>query len=265
MPSGWKPALAALIAVSTASASPVVLCAVAAEASPALSRQPANALSDSERAQGFQLLWDGKTTAGWRSLTGTEIPKDRWAVRDGTLAALVPPPGAAVENADIVSERSFSSFELLAEFRLSRGANSGIKYFVRTGVMADRGLSSVGLEYQLIDDDANPDAGMRGGVRSLASLYDVLAPAKDKPQRPLGDWRQARILVRGRHVEHWLDGIQVLVYERGSADFEKRVAISKHRIWPGYGRETSGPILLQHHGGGVAFRSLKIRELAPAP
>ncbi len=255
-----------IAAVALAAAAPALstwaLTGPVAAARAAAGEPSPNTLTAEERAQGWRLLWDGRTFAGWRALVLAEIPEDRWAVRDGTLVALVPPPGSHEQNADIVSERAYASFELRAEFRLSRGANSGIKYFVRTDAMADGGQSSVGFEYQLIDDQAHPDA-RAGAARSLASLYDVLPAAADKPTRPIGDWNEARILVRGRHVEHWLNGAQVLAFERGSEDFRARVAKSKHRVWPHYGDEPDGLILLQHHGGGVAFRNLRIRELAP--
>ena len=144
---------------------------------------------------------------------------------------------------------------------MSPGANSGIKYFLRPGARAIDGVSSVGYEYQLIDD-ANPDASAgENAARSLASLYDVLPAAADKAKRPIGAWNEARILVRGRHVEHWLNGAKVLEFERGSQDFRERVARSKHRVFSDYGDETEGPILLQHHGGGVAFRNVVIRRL----
>ncbi len=240
-----------------------VLAATPQQAAPAPASRTApqpNTLSDEERAAGWRLLFDGRTTRGWHALALPEISSDYWQVKDGLLLSLAP-TGPHVPNADIVSDGSYSSFELRAEFRLSRGANSGIKYFLRPDVRADGGLSSVGYEYQLIDDDA-PDAS--AGVnkaRSLASLYDVFPAAATKPTRPLGAWNEARIVVRGRHVEHWLNGVEVLQFERGSQEFRERVARSKHSVWPGYGDETAGPILLQHHGGGVAFRNVALRPL----
>ncbi len=220
----------------------------------------ASTIDDEARAEGWRLLFDGHTTRGWHALAPPEIAPEYWQVKDGLLLSLSP-PGPNVANADIVSDGSYSSFELRAEFRLSPGANSGIKYFLRPDVRADGGVSSVGYEYQLIDDLA-PDA--RAGenrARSLASLYDVLPAAADKPTRPSGEWNEARIVVRGRHVEHWLNGAKVLEFERGSREFRERVAHSKHRVWPDYGDEAEGPILLQHHGGGVAFRNVAIRPL----
>jgi hypothetical protein len=221
-----------------------------------------NTLSAAERAQGFELLFDGTTTRGWRGLREEKVAADRWRVEGGVLEALKPPAGSQERNDDIVTLRSFSSFELRAEFRLSPGANSGIKYFLRPDASNDSGMSSVGHEYQVLDDAAHPDAKQGiAGNRTLASLYDILPARADKPQRPIGAWNEVRIVVRGRRVEHWLNGAKVLEFERGSADFKSHLATSKHKVWPGYGEENEGPILLQHHGGGTGYRSIRIRVL----
>ena len=223
-----------------------------------------NTLTAAERGQGFELLFDGTTTRGWRGLREEKIAADRWRVEGGVLTALKPPAGSQERNDDIVTLRSFSSFELRAEFRLSAGANSGIKYFLRPDASNDSGMSSVGHEYQILDDVGHPDAreGIAGN-RTLASLYDILPARADKPQRPIGEWNEVRIVVRGRHVEHWLNGAKVLEFERGSADFKAHLATSKHKVWPGYGEEKEGPILLQHHGGGTGYRNIRIRALKP--
>lgn len=221
-----------------------------------------NTLSAADRGAGWRLLWDGLTTWGWRDLKAKDFPKEHWSIGNGVLSAVKPSAGAPPGNGDIVTDRRYGDFELTAEFRLSPGANSGIKYFVRTDVMADGGQSSVGLEYQVIDDVGNPDVAQgKDGVRTTAALYDVYGPAPDKPVKPMGEWNQARIVARGRHVEHWLNGAKVLEFERGSADFKAHVAEGKHRVWPSYGEWADGLILLQHHGGGVSYRNVRIREL----
>ena len=250
---GPSKALPALLAVFVALLVP--------SAAPADDGGP-NTLTAAERDEGWQLLWDGHTARGWRGLTTKDFPKDRWAMEKGELSAVKTPPGAQEPNTDIVTERPYGDFELVADFRLSPGANSGIKYLVRTDVMADGGHSSVGLEYQVIDDEGTPDVVEGpGGTRSTAGLYDVYGPAADKPVKPMGEWNRARILARGRHVEHWLNGAKVLEFERGSDDFKKHVAAGKHRVWPHYGEWAAGLILLQHHGGGVSYRNVKLRDL----
>jgi hypothetical protein len=220
-----------------------------------------NTLTDAERAEGWQLLFDGLTTWGWRGLKDEEIAKGLWEVKDGALTAVAPVPGAEHPVADIVTERKYGGFELRAQFRTTAGANSGIKYLVRDDVMADGGLSSVGLEYQVIDDVGNKDASEGvAGVRATAALYDVYPAAADKGLKPVGEWNDARILLKGAHVEHWLNGRKLLEFERGSGDFKAHVAQGKHKVWPAYGEWDEGLLLLQHHGGGVSFRNVKIKE-----
>lgn len=224
-----------------------------------------NTLSREERAQGFELLFDGLTTRGWRGLRQEKVAADRWRVEGGVLAALAPPPGEAERNDDIITLGSFSSFELRAEFRLSPGANSGIKYFLRKGATADSGQSSVGHEYQILDDAGHPDAreGIAGN-RTLASLYDILPARKDKPQRPIGEWNEVRIVVRGRRVEHWLNGAKVLEFERGSDDFRRTSPRASTACGPATARRARAACCCsKHHGGGASYRSVRIRVLKP--
>ncbi len=101
----------------------------------------------------------------------------------------------------------------------------------------------------------------RDGDRTLASLYDLIPARRDKKVNPIGEWNRARILSDGRHVEHWLNGMKVLEYERGGAEFRRLVAMSKYKVWPAFGERPSGPILLQDHGNAVSFRNVKIREM----
>lgn len=222
-----------------------------------------NTLSEAERAAGWRLLWDGRTSWGWRSAKGKEFPKQGWQIEDGELSVVETGGGESRAGGDIVTEDAFAAFELELEFRLTAGANSGIKYYVDTGLNQGEG-SAIGLEYQLLDDERHPDAKAgRDGNRTIASLYDLIAAAADKPVNPIGEWNRARIVSRGRHVEHWLNGAKVLEFERGGDEFRRLVAISKYKIWPAFGEKPSGPILLQDHGNRVSFRNLKLRELKP--
>jgi hypothetical protein len=220
-----------------------------------------NTLTDQERAQGWRLLWDGQTTRGWRSAKGKEFPKHGWEIQDGVLSVVETGGAESRAGGDIVTEDVFSAFELALEFRLSKGANSGVKYYVDTELNKAEG-SAIGLEYQLLDDAANPDSKQgRDGNRTLASLYDLIPAAADKRTRPIGEWNEARIVSDGRRVEHWLNGARVLEYERGGGPYRKLVAVSKYKVWPSFGERPSGPILLQDHGNRVSFRSIKIREI----
>jgi hypothetical protein len=222
-----------------------------------------NTLTDAERAEGWQLLWDGHTTWGWRSAKGKEFPKEGWEIRDGVLSVAETGGAESRAGGDIVTEQSYAAFDLKVEFRLTPGANSGIKYYVDTELNKGEG-SAIGLEFQLLDDALHPDAKAgREGNRTLASLYDLIPAAAGKKVKPIGEWNEARIVSTGRHVEHWLNGAKVLEYERGSEEFRKLVAMSKYKIWPAFGEKPSGPILLQDHGNRVSFRNVKIRELEP--
>ena len=218
-----------------------------------------NQLSDGERRAGWKLLWDGRTTAGWRSAAATGFPKG-WSVTDGMLTV----KGAG--GGDIVTTRPYRNFELSVDFRLTSGANSGIKYLI------DPALSkggAIGLEYQLLDDANHPDAKMgRDGNRTVGSLYDMI-PARNlsdpassgKRVNPPGEWNRAVLVVRGKHVEHWLNGFKMVEYDRGSPEFRALVAQSKYARIATFGEADQGPILLQDHGNRVDFRSIKLREL----
>jgi hypothetical protein len=220
-----------------------------------------NTLGDAERAEGWRLLWDGHTTWGWRSAKGKEFPKEGWEIKDGVLSVVETGGAESRAGGDIVTDARYAAFDLELEFRLTPGANSGVKYYVDTELNKGEG-SAIGLEYQLLDDARHPDAKMgRDGNRTLASLYDLIPAAAGKKTRPIGEWNEARIVSDGRHVEHWLNGAKVLEFERGSDAFRELVAISKYKVWPSFGETEAGPILLQDHGNRVSFRNVKIREL----
>ncbi|WP_394646626.1 DUF1080 domain-containing protein, partial [uncultured Sphingomonas sp.] len=216
---------------------------------------------------GWKLLWDGRTTKGWTSAKGGAFPARGWSIRDGVLTVEGSDGAESANGGDIVTMRDYRNFELSVDFRLTEGANSGIKYFVDPELSKGAG-SAIGLEYQLLDDARHPDAKRgRDGNRTLGSLYDLI-PARnlsdpDSPGKrinPPGEWNRAVIVSRGQHVEHWLNGFKVVEYERGSPAFQALVAQSKYAKWPNFGERAQGPILLQDHGNRVDFRSVKIRE-----
>jgi hypothetical protein len=233
------------------------------EPTPAKTRLAPNTLSDAERADGWRLLWDGHTSRGWRSAKGQEFPRQGWAMKDGVLSVMETGGAESRAGGDIVTEETYAAFDLKVDFRLTPGANSGIKYYVDTELNKAEG-SAIGLEYQLLDDARHPDAREgRNGNRTLASLYDLIPAAASKKAKPIGEWNEARIVSTGRHVEHWLNGEKVLEYERGSEEFRRLVAESKYRIWPAFGEKPRGNILLQDHGNRVDFRNIKIKVLKP--
>ena len=180
---------------------------------------------------------------------------------DGVLTVLESGGGEAEAGGDIITVDPFSSFELKLEFKITPGANSGIKYFVDPELNKGQG-SAIGLEFQILDDERHPDAKMgRDGNRTLGSLYDLIAAPEDKKINPVGEWNEARIVARGNHVEHWLNGEGVVEFERGSPEFRRLVAESKYRIWKNFGELPEGHILLQDHGNRVSFRNIKVREI----
>jgi hypothetical protein len=220
-----------------------------------------NVLTKRERNEGWKLLFDGKSTHEWTGTKGNGFPEKGWVIENGTLTVLGGAGGDHASGGDIITKDQFSSFELSLEFKIPRGANSGIKYFIVNDFPDQKG-NYLGLEYQLIDDDAHPDArqGVNGN-RTLASLYDLI-PAQHKKAKPVGEWNVARIIVNGTHVEHWLNGNKVVEYERASEEFRMLVAASKYKNLKGFGERPQGHILLQGHGDTVHYRNIKIKKLS---
>lgn len=219
-----------------------------------------NKLTIKEQKNGWKMLWDGKTAAGWRGAKLTQFPKTGWKINNGDLTLQASNGGESLAGGDIVTTESYGDFELKVDFKLSPGANSGIKYYVDTNINKGPG-SSIGLEYQILDDDLHPDAkkGSHKGSRTVSSLYDLIQANPNKPIKPIGEWNSAYITSKKGHVEHWLNGVKVLEYERGSANFLKLVSESKYVKWPNFGTLTNGKILLQDHGDKVSFRNIKIK------
>lgn len=221
-----------------------------------------NSLSEQEKAQGFKLLFNGKDFTGWRAVHSDKMSGKHWNVVDGTMN-VSPSDGSETGN-DIVTTDQYGAFEMKFEFKLSEGANSGVKYFVNEAFDSG-GKSGIGLEFQVLDDEKHPDAKMgAAGNRTLASLYDLIPSYKlDKRfQKKIGEWNQGRIVVYPNNiVQHWLNGFKVLEYERKSNIYDALVARSKYSKYQGFGAGDKGHLLLQDHGDNVSFRNLKIREL----
>lgn len=220
-----------------------------------------NMLTGFEKKNGWKLLFDGVSSKGWRGAKSLSFPEKGWEIADGNLTVLSS-TGESARGGDIVTEQLFAAFDLAFEFKISKGGNSGVKYFV---TLSEGNIgSALGLEYQILDDKNHPDAKMgRDGNRKLASLYDIIPSEKsDRFVKPLGEWNAGRIVVYpNNHVEHYLNGVKVLEYERGSDNFKELVSKSKFKDKPGFGLGKEGRILLQDHGDLINFRSLKIRAL----
>jgi hypothetical protein len=213
---------------------------------------PLNALTPPEKSSGWELLFDGRSFAGWRGYRLKGPPPSGWEIKDGLLRTV----GGAPTGVDLITERKFTNFELMWEWRVAAGANSGIKYFVTE----DR-PNAPGHEYQLLDDTGDPSRERRTPAQRTGAFYDVLEPAADKPLKPAGAWNQSRLLVKGGHVEHWLNGRNVLSYDLGSPAVKGGIARSKFKDERAFGEKVPGHLLITYHATETAFRNIKIREL----
>ena len=210
----------------------------------------AQELTAEQKAAGWKLLFNGKDLSGWRQYNKQTPPGEGWKVGNGNLIKV-----AKVRGGDIIHTNKFEDFELSWEWRVAPGGNNGLKYFV-----TEQRPGAPGHEYQLIDDKGHSDAKV-GAKRMTASFYDVLPPAENKPLKPAGEWNSSRILVRGNHVEHWLNGANVLTYELGSEQVKQGIANSKFKTAPKFGDKIAGHIMLTDHGDEASFRNIMVREL----
>lgn len=220
-----------------------------------------NTLTDEEKAEGWTLLWDGKTTEGWRGAKLEAFPKGGWNIKDGVLSVNETGGAESAAGGDIITKKKYDDFELKVDFRITSGANSGIKIFVDPELNQGEG-SSIGPEFQILDDARHPDAKLgKKGNRTIGSLYDLIPAPKNKTVQPIGEWNYAHIIAKGNKVEFRLNGKTTVTFERGTDPWRKMVAGSKYKVWPKFGELKEGHILLQDHGNHVSFRNIKLREL----
>ncbi len=219
-----------------------------------------NTLAPEEVADGWVLLFNGHDSTGWRGAKLDTFPTKGWVIEDGILKVLPADGGESTNGGDIVTDRTYKDFILSVDFKITEGANSGIKYFVDPTLNKGAG-SAIGCEFQILDDLRHPDAklGVKGN-RTLGSLYDLI-PAPDTKPFDINTFNTATVIVKGNHVEHWLNGVKLLEYDRNNQMFNALVAYSKYRDWPNFGNWQEGYILLQDHGDEVWFKNVKIKEL----
>ena len=214
----------------------------------ALAAEEPNTLSAAEKAAGWKLLFDGKTTAGWVAIGKSAFPEKGWTVDAGALHLSKGGGGG-----NIVTSEAYQDFELVWDWKIADGANSGLKYNLPDPA------KDIGFEYQLLDDEHHPD-GVRGGrLHQTAGLYDIIEPAADRKVNPPGQWNTSRIVVKGNHVEHWLNGAKTVEFDMGSDALKAAVAKSKFKNVARFGEKAKSPILLQDHGDEIWVRSVKLR------
>jgi hypothetical protein len=242
---------ASLLVAAAIAAAPVLSGQAPSGQAPSGQASADNTLTAAEQAAGWQLLFDGTTIDKWRAVNGTGVP-ETWAVVDATITAK---PG---KGTDLVSVEEYGDFELAVDFKVARNGNSGI--FYRGVESPSAPLYHSAPEYQVLDDVGHPDA-KNGPDRFCGANYDVDPPLAADACRPAGEWNSAKIIAKGAHVEHWLNGKKTADYELWSPEWKAKVAASKFKAWPGYGMAKNGRFALQHHGDEVAFKNIKVRAL----
>jgi hypothetical protein len=228
-----------------------------------------NRLTEQEKAEGWILLFDGETLQGWQGLGRENIPASHWIIEDGAIKKVadkdVPlqEDGQPLGGCDLMTIQTFENFELALEWKISPGGNSGIKYNVSEEMSTAHppDNAALGFEYQILDDERHLDA-LLGKDRTAAALYDLIGP-ENKELKPVGEFNSARIVFRGNHGEHWLNGVKVLEYDLNTPEMDKRIEESKYRDIPDFAQKRNGHIVLQDHADAVWFRNIKIRILNP--
>lgn len=213
----------------------------------------ANQLTDAEKAEGWQLLFDGKSTKGWRNFKKQTVSSG-WQVIDGALCRVDKTAG------DIITDGEYDNFILELDYKVPPHANSGLMWRVSED---ENRTWSTGIEFQLLD---NTDP--RGDSQKSGWAYDLYRPALDpktgKPvdaTKPIGEWNHVKVVCKGPHVEHWMNGVKYLEYEIGSDDWNQRVAKSKFRKMPKFGKMKTGHIAIQGDHGNICFANIKVLPL----
>lgn len=220
-----------------------------------------NRLGVAEKMQGWQLLFDGKSLAGWRGLGSTGTPRP-FVVEDGCIHKIASPTTGAI---DLITEKNYANFELAFDWRIAPGSNSGIKYNVSEELSlanpAAKGCKySLGFEYQVLDDDRHSDGKLP--THRCGALYDLIPPDTAKKRvNPVGEWNHSKIVYNGNHIEHWLNGELLVTAELGSPEMNAALAASKWKKMAWFGERRTGPIVIQDHQNEAWYRNLKIREL----
>lgn len=224
-----------------------------------------NQLTAKEKADGWTLLFDGKTFAGWRGLGYDTVPSAHWKIVDGAIRKLPSgeikrmPDGQPAVGGDLMTIAKFADFELAWQWKVVPGSNSGVKYNVSEEFSLQKASNhaALGFEYQILDDSLNEDNKL--ATHRAGALYDLLAPGDNKVLKPVGQWNTSRLVFRGNHGEHWLNGVKVVEYDLGTPRMDSALAKSKYRSIAGFADRKTGHIILQDHGEEAFYRDIKIR------
>jgi len=245
-----------------------LICAVTIGCNNRQNKTEYNKLTKAEKDQGWELLFDGKTFNGWRGLGREDIQPDHWKIEDGTIRKVnsneVPlqADGKPIEGGDLMTIETFENFELAFEWKIKEGGNSGIKYNVSEDISMQHGskYSALGFEYQILDDSSDLYKGELNPTQFTAALYEMYAP-HDVHLNPPGQYNAGRIVLNGNHGEHWLNGVKVVEYEFGTAEFDSLFRLSKYHVYPDFEKKRKGHIVITNHTDDSWYRNIKIRRL----
>ena len=245
-----------------------LLCVIISGCNTKQNNEKHNQLTQAEKDQGWELLFDGKTFDGWRGLGREHVQRDHWKIEEGTIRKVnnnevpVQANGKQVEGGDLMTIETYDNFELYFEWKIKEAGNSGIKYNVSEEMSMQYGskYSALGFEYQILDDDSEQYRGKLKSTQFTASLYDMIAP-QNIHLKPVGQFNNSRIILDKNHCEHWLNGVKVVEYEFGSAEFDSLFYLSKYHKFPGFEKKRKGHIIITNHSDDSWHRNIKIKKL----
>jgi hypothetical protein len=246
-----------------------VIAAGASLASAQVGGSGPNALTAAERAAGWRLLFDGETFKGWKGIGYDSVPTAHWKIANGAIEKIASgkvakmPDGQPANGGDLMTVDTFGDFELSFQWKVTPGANSGLKYNVSEEFSLKNASNhaALGFEYQVLDDSLSEDNKL--ATHRAGALYDLFPPNDQKRLKPVGQWNSSRLVFRGNHGEHWLNGAKVVEFDLGTARMDSALAASKYRSIKGFAERRKGHIILQDHGDETYYRAIKIREVTP--
>jgi hypothetical protein len=226
-----------------------------------------NQLTKDEKEQGWKLLFDGKSFAGWRGLGRDTVETNNWKVEDGNIHKVnsreVPPlpNGEKIDGGDLMTIDTFDNFELTFEWKILPAGNSGIKYNVSEKISTTfgSGHGALGFEYQILDDGHEMYKNLKP-TQYTGALYEMYAPVNVQ-LNPVSEFNQGRIILNGNHGEHWLNGVKVVEYEFVTAEFDSLFHLSKYAKYPDFEKKRSGHIVITNHTDESWYRNIKIRRI----